>query len=330
MSAVSDKIHLSFAWKGPSGKLPQWGSLYIGVIDLLFKNAVTEVSVRIPETASLDKKIPFTCRKLQGIFPQETHPDVLQLTVEQVQQLTLKAGVFEESSRRGPATMDRSGKITYQTSLIRSDRDIKLKIPEKLEVTQKYCLLITSEDLSLKAKIIEEQTSSVSPLTDTTPSVSDEAILSKILEKILLPLIREKALEFGTQLMKNTQSPSAIANFSRTENAATKAIQAEVKKIEKDKITAFMKIARTSGPSDEHKTSDAKSSLEDEFSKALLDMMEPYGFTNILNSVLRSLTEGSPSFSHPHKQMRLQQTLGEVLYNFHQNCKEAILEREII
>ena len=69
------------------------GGLDVGVVDLVFKNAKTDISVKIPEntTSTVIKKFPFTCRKyhetemtLRGQkfkpLAKETHPNSLSVT----------------------------------------------------------------------------------------------------------------------------------------------------------------------------------------------------------------------------------------------------------
>lgn len=169
--ATGENIILNFGWIGSSS----WhggrshGGLDIGVVDLVFKNAKTDISVHIPDniSASKVKKLSFTCRRYHELdweingckfkpLAQETHPDLLKVKIEQIRNLTIKAGIFEESSHTDPAIIDSSGKITQEKRVLRSDREIKLEVSEELEIGQKYSLVVTSHDFSLSARLIKE------------------------------------------------------------------------------------------------------------------------------------------------------------------------------
>lgn len=167
-----NKIILNFGWTGPSTCNGGWQNdgLDVRVVDLIFKNAKTDISVNIPENISPTRvqKLPFTCRKYQETeitlnhrkfkpLASETHPDFLKVSIEQIQNLKIKAGFFEESPNQGPSIMDRSGKITREKRVLRSDSEVKLEIPKDLEVGQSYTLVITSDDLSLSASLQKKE-----------------------------------------------------------------------------------------------------------------------------------------------------------------------------
>lgn len=155
--AASEKIVLNFAWTGPNTwrRGSSCGGLDVRVIDLVFKGATTDISVHLPENINpvAPQKLPFTCRKPW----KETHPDSLCVTTEQIRNLALKAGVFEKGRPISPMVMDSSGRITQQETLRRSDRAIGLEIPEELELGQTYSLVVSSDDLSLSARLVKEE-----------------------------------------------------------------------------------------------------------------------------------------------------------------------------
>jgi hypothetical protein len=170
--AIGEMIILNFGWAGPSKWRGGWshGGLDVGVVDLIFKNAKTDISVHIPDNISPSsvKKLPFTCRRYQEMeweangrkfkpLDKETHPSSLKVTMEQIHNLTIKAGFFEESPHKGPAIMDSFGQINREKHAIRSDREIKLEVPEELEMGQTYSLVVTSSDLSLSARLFKER-----------------------------------------------------------------------------------------------------------------------------------------------------------------------------
>jgi hypothetical protein len=172
ISATSEKIILNFGWKGPSSWQGGWThkGLDVGIVDLVFKDAKTEISVHIPDgiAPAATQKLSFTCRRYQDTewevgghkfkpLAKETHPNLLQVTVEQIRNLTIKAGIFEESPYKGPAIMDSSGKITREKRVLRSDNDVKLEIPEELEIGQTYTLVVTSNDSLFQLALLKKR-----------------------------------------------------------------------------------------------------------------------------------------------------------------------------
>lgn len=171
-AATSDKIVLNFGWKGPNiwnGGSSRSG-LDVRVVDLVFKGAKTDISVHLPENISpvAAQKFPFTCRRYHETevelggrrfkpLLKETHPNSLCVTVEQIRHLTVRAGFFEKGRPIGPVILDPTGRITQQETVRRTDRDIRLEIPEELEIGQTYSLVVTSNDLSLSARLLKAQ-----------------------------------------------------------------------------------------------------------------------------------------------------------------------------
>lgn len=159
--ATSEKITFCFGWKGPTsqqgGQPPE--RLDVETVKLVFKSAKTDISVPLPKSPadlalpnSPYKKCLFRCRKYSErlhddrkvkILTKETHPDLLSATVEQINNLTIKAKIL---------------RITPEKDRHQSNREIKLKLPEVLEIGQTYCLLVASdENLSLSAGLIKEE-----------------------------------------------------------------------------------------------------------------------------------------------------------------------------
>lgn len=171
---ASNKIALSFGWMGSScwnGGISH-GGLEVGVIDLLFQNASTEVSVTIPQDTNCSKvkRFPFTCRKYSQIpmtidgrtfrpLAQETTPNVVSVTIEKMRNLTIRAGIFEESPHSS-YVMDTSGRVTKPLSLLRSNREIHFKLKEELESDQHYTLVIESADKALTARLVKVRAAS--------------------------------------------------------------------------------------------------------------------------------------------------------------------------
>src|SRR5262245_43023827 len=129
---TSERVILNFGWKGPSswrGGCSQGGQ-DIDVVNLVFKNSKVDFSVQIPENISpaTVQKLPFTCRKYLEIeyemfgcklrpLDQETHPDSLKVTAEQIHNLTIKAGIREASSPP-PSVTDSFSSVTEKKCIL--------------------------------------------------------------------------------------------------------------------------------------------------------------------------------------------------------------------
>ncbi len=160
---IKPTIILNFGWEGPSSIDGGWsrGGLEVGIVDLVFKNSTTEVSVGIPDDISpiTAQVLPIKCREDGGtggeinVFSRTTQYERLEVTVEQIRNLTLKAGFFSESPYKGNATMDHLGNITHERRVLRSDREVALEVPEELESGKCYTLIVTSDQLELSARL---------------------------------------------------------------------------------------------------------------------------------------------------------------------------------
>ncbi len=153
---TSSPIVLFFKWEGPCSSHNMQRD--VGVVDLIFKNTKDQVSVSIPEKGSSHQKqfLPFTLRSIHPVHPllnKERSSEALQLTIEQIKNLTLKAGIVEQSSKKGPATLDANGKVIHQIFFERYDLEMEIEFPETLEEGQSYCLTVNSEENDLTAKL---------------------------------------------------------------------------------------------------------------------------------------------------------------------------------
>ena len=188
-TTTREKIVLNFAWTGPN----RWNGgsslsgLDVRVVDLVFEGAKIDISVHLPENINSValQKLPFTCRRyhetereLSGRrfkpLAEETNHDSLYVTTEQVHNLTVRVGFFEKGTPIGPMVMDPSGKITQQQTVRRSDRDVRLQIPEEWEPGQTYNLVVSSDaNLSLSARLVKKENVS-SSTEDGTRASRDE------------------------------------------------------------------------------------------------------------------------------------------------------------
>jgi hypothetical protein len=309
---TSEKIILSFGWKGPSS----WhggrshGGLDVGVVDLVFKNAKTDISVPIPDNISPPtvQKFPFTCRRyheaeweLNGRrfkpLAQETHPDLLNVSVEQIRNLTVKAGIFKESPHQGPAIMDSSGKIMREKRALRSDREIKLEVPEELEIGQTYTLVITSHGAALiEARLIKEEKPAVtssSAKEDDTQLIKDQTELFELLGDVLLPIMGMKVMEFRIKLISAPSGNKITldSNFV-AQTLGIEAIKSEIRKIESCTLKELMIKMRASRAVWEHKPLE-RNALEKEAFRSCFNAIGAEGLVNIMRSSLESLVQAS-------------------------------------
>lgn len=276
--AASGKVTLNFEWRGPSSR--QEGSLgkgsEVGVVDLIFQNAKTAISVHIPNNLPADaaKQLPFTC---QRDF-KETYPESLCVTIEQIEHLTIKAGFFEESPNKGPKIMDFSGKVTQEKSVLRSESEVTLEKPEKLEIGQTYRLVMTSnKNLSLTALLVKED----------TQLIRDQKELLDLLNNLLLPLMGGKVVEFGLTLLRVLPS---VSQLKINDNVSPeKVIETEINKIQKEPLKELMATVRTIKAASVGKSQKESSAMEKGAAKLCFDLIGSDGLTNIMRSYLKAI-----------------------------------------
>jgi hypothetical protein len=167
----TDQVRLSFSWSGPTRGSGPLSPLSVRVVDLLLKKEA-DIFIDLPDSvsplnidASFGVRQLFSARSLAGRALTLRGPTVtsgtLMATAEEIRNLTLRAGFFEPSAQKGPATLDpMTGEITYQEFVHRSNREIALKMPGDLRSGRSYCLKVTSShDLSLLAELIADSES---------------------------------------------------------------------------------------------------------------------------------------------------------------------------
>jgi hypothetical protein len=132
------------------------------------------------------------------------------VTTEQVRNLALTAGVFEKGRAIGPVVMSPSGKITRQETLVRSNRSIGLEIPEELELGQTYTLLVSSDNLSLSARLVKQEIATP-PREEEKPY---EAEFLRRLQERGKAIIREEFREI------DLASSGAFSGYSRSDLVA--------------------------------------------------------------------------------------------------------------
>lgn len=140
-SIARGKITLNVFWKGNIAN-PRIKDLHF-----LFKGATTHFSVEIPNRSCFRaKRLPFIYQKEE----ERREAQSLRVTAEQIHHLTIKA--IEQSPDR--KSFLKPSKTPYERSITPSGKNIRLVIPEKLEVGQTYNLQITPENASFSAHLL--------------------------------------------------------------------------------------------------------------------------------------------------------------------------------
>lgn len=154
--SIGGKISINFGWQGPSCQGGGWanGGLDVNIVDLQFQSVITAVSVLIPNNIppGVLQKIPFNfCINLNQLRDGskvvktiETRRDLLDVSVERMRNLTLRAGFLQ----RNP---------NDRLNSTRTNIDVPLNLPEQLVAGQTYRLVVkANEHLFLSASLIEE------------------------------------------------------------------------------------------------------------------------------------------------------------------------------
>lgn len=139
VAASDDRIALTCAWHGPSSITK--GQLWCGVVEVLFKNLKTAISIEIPEEiADKQRPLPFTCRRGDAT---PSHPDVVRISIAHFKSLnSVQAGYFEQTP---------GNPLKRINQLIPIDTS-------KLEVGKEYRLVFTTRDArKIEAEFIEEE-----------------------------------------------------------------------------------------------------------------------------------------------------------------------------
>jgi hypothetical protein len=299
MAAVAnDKIIVNFGWKGPSswhgGALQ--GGLDIGVVQLFSPLITSGVSISIPDGISpeVHRCLPFTVRKYSvlpnghNMLSSESQPQSLILKIDQVKNLTLKAGVFEKSPHSGPSVMDSSGKVTQELRLLRSDRDVPLVLPSNFEIGATYCLQVTSgAGLTIKAALVKEEAQKADDEKAVNPKTLDQLELHKLLEGVLVPLMILKQCEYGMKAMM-TGKPADLQKISER-NEAIAALKEAINKINTETLKELMVKVRALRSSWDKKPASEQKALEKECFKLCFTALGDKGLENLMSSCLKKV-----------------------------------------
>lgn len=165
-------IWINFGYRGPCSYNGGYhnGGIDVRVVDLVFENAKMKICVHIPKTVNPRQinELPFCCHRYEEvknkgysincpIIIKETHPETLQVTMEQIRNLKLVAGLYEEVENKRMIFKDSFGNVTYEKGALRTDCPVALEIPENLENDNDYVLVVTSQNqASLSAHLVRK------------------------------------------------------------------------------------------------------------------------------------------------------------------------------
>ncbi len=227
--SINESVPISFGWTGPTSAYQ--GQLNIRVVDLAFKDEKTNLFVKIPENLPpLEiSSLNFTERPvLKGravtLLGREALKETLDLTIEQIRNLTLKAGLFEDNTKMG--------------IVIRSDREIPLTLPKKFETGKTYRLLVTSDELSLQAQLI----------TDRVPNQILQTTEEKKLEEKPLTQNQKEIVDIMVPLFIEMIS-IGLGEFPKMTNVdcskiVVEKVGVEVQKLDEEEFKVLMKMLR--------------------------------------------------------------------------------------
>lgn len=280
----SDKVTLTFGWSGEISKGK--GAVEIKIVDLLFKDAKTKISVHLPDnlpTTSL-QKLPFTCTRIHSI-PSETRPERLNVTIEQVQNLTLQAGYFEKGQD--------------EKSCVRKDSRISIDHFQSLEVGKQYRLVITSKDLELKASLVKEETPSfcipeIPKSQEKSQRIIDEEYLFPLLEQRLIFVMGLHVLLFNKALLPY-RGKVQIKQDIDPGSLPVAAIKTAITKLDVKKLQDLMETVRELRKKCENVQGQTKQDLEKTTSILILKTFGDQGLKDMMSGILEPLIEGTIS-----------------------------------
>lgn len=309
-TSATNKIILNFGWIGPNTWKGGWskGGLDVRVVDLKFKDAKTEFSVHLPANISPAKVegFSFTCRRYRTglnignrVLDKETQPDSLSVTIEQIQNLTINARIFEKSSWEGNAMLDSSGKIIREERILKSDRTVGLKIPEALEIGKTYRLLITSVDLDLTARVelFEEEKipeSIPAPPKEDAQLTLDRDELLPLLVGMVLGLMGLKLMEFGQRLKTLPSRPNLVTNSPMGDQTnGLGVIKEQIKKMDKDVLKELLVEIRTLRAEWNRVSVGERPAVDKKMFRACVRVIGSDGLVNLMRTNIKSIIKST-------------------------------------
>lgn len=217
-AAETNTIQVSFYWQCQQKRSQNTN---VGVVDLLFKNTTSEVSVSIPDQIDprVMRRLNFTCRGHypNGWLASEKKADSLVVTINQIKNLKVVAGLFEEYTNPFMRVRDLSGRETAEKRLRRTDDDVQMEQPQELEIGKSYRIVFTSNERGMSAQLVKDVEVQSNPqetlhfdtvhtmLRDTLTKTND---LQKALELVAVDLLQNYSLaqlEALEKVIRSTQ-----------------------------------------------------------------------------------------------------------------------------
>lgn len=325
-AATDGKLSINFGWEGPNQWRGGWanGGLDANVIDLQFGGAKTKISVHLPDniSPSTPQRFPFLCRRVE----KETQADILDVTLEQIRNVTIKVGIFEESPNQGPAIMDsRTYIITREKRIRRSDNIIKLDLPENLETCQTYSLVVTSKSTgySFSARLVKGglPVSTPTPAKEENSSLTtDQNELLLLVQGGLLALMGTKTMEFGIKIMTagcNTQIRTHPNMQEQAVSLGIQVIQNEIKKIDENTLKEPMLKIRALRALLQSQSETQKKIVEKAIFKECYNTIGSWRLANMLRNQLESLVVGPIS-------LQVRSIIEELATRFQEICLKQV------
>lgn len=170
MVFARNNVVLSVAWKEGVSKIcygEKNETFTIKMIQLIFENCVTEITVDIPENISSDKKtnLKFRFRQYQekkvevnGFrfqpIAKESYPKTIYAEIKQVQELKMK--VAGSIPKNEVAEGEKSETLPDETTAFSMDHAVIFEVPKDIEKGKRYCIEISSNGkLPLTAKLVK-------------------------------------------------------------------------------------------------------------------------------------------------------------------------------
>lgn len=232
---------MNFGWKGPNawhgGTLQPTDGFKASRVQLIFKDSKNDISVSIPSGSTSLQKFLFRCIRNE----QACESAILNVTSDQIYNLTIKISLFTKSHFPNPTNLNESVRV-------RSDCTVKLEIPEKLELGQTYTLVITSkENLALSACLVKEgvTTKNISsePLEDTQFHKEQSELLIFLWGQVTVILhsklweSQKGFVEISKEITLKSDAGNQIFGIDEFKN--------EIEKIDKNVLSGLLQELRT-------------------------------------------------------------------------------------
>ncbi|SRR5581483_1321115 len=134
------------------------------VVSLPEEGLFNRTAIKLPFTLIHDRgeiRMPLTGLRVRNVNRQTL--DALEIPVEKIRHLTIKAGILQISPDAGPTIMDVSGTLTQEMRAFKTYEEIELAIPTELKENGTYGVIFgstsTAGSYSFSASFQEEKPS---------------------------------------------------------------------------------------------------------------------------------------------------------------------------